>query len=136
MTVTFSVKSMFVTSLLLAIGPISKVLRTRMYSIRGIFSNQLAILKEDQHFFANLCKDVLIFRSTCRLELTEREPKGGPKDFHQTSIDPCQTLEVGINRDKSTKRRSIHEENIVFIEERKILLIPKSKTMPTETESC
>ena len=87
-------------------------------------------------FFTNLCENGLIFRSTCRLELTERESKKGPKDFHQTSMDPCQTLEVGINRDKSTKRRSIHEENIVFIEERKILLIPKSKTIPTETESC
>ena len=73
-------------------------------------------------------------RSTCRLELTEREstPRG-TKDILQPQMEQCQGLEDEI-RDKSCQRRSIHEENIVFIEERKILVIPKSKTMSCDKD--
>lgn len=88
-------------------------------------------------YFSGFCN----CRSTCRLELTQREtntdPLGENKDILLPKKDRCQSrshLENECSREKASandQRPSIHEENIVFIEERKILVIPKSKTSIT-----
>ena len=85
----------------------------------------------------DILNDFCNCRSTCRLELTQRErnadPLGENKDVLLPKKDRCQSRHLENEcREKATNQRpSIHEENIVFIEERKILVIPKSKTSIT-----